>query len=374
MRWGTVVAAATAVAVGAGAVALLLGRRVSDLTLRPDAVAEGAAAGGPALRVHAVGAREVTLSRTPASARRGRYALEWPGGHAVVGEILRTGPQSVTRRLELSAGSTLGAGAEVELSPRVLRGDPGSACGLDYMDVVVDGELGAMPAWYVPAVRGTWVIAVHGRLADRRQALPVLPVLKRLHLPALVVSCRGDLGAPASPDGIGHFGETEWRDVEAAIRFAKEAGAGRVILYGWSLGASTVLQTAARSDYREEVAGLVLDSPVLDWSASVRGVAQRAGVPAALAELGALSAEGRTGVDQAGFARLADGTDLRAPTLLLHSTQDAVAPFASARRLAELRPDLVSLHPIAGAAHAALWNADPRGYEETLRRFLTPIL
>ena len=91
-------------------------------------------------------------------------------------------------------------------------------------------------------------------------------------------------------------------------------------------------------------------------------------------ELGALSAEGRTGVDQAGFARLADGTDLRAPTLLLHSTQDAVAPFATARRLAELRPDLVSLHPVAGAAHAALWNADPRGYEETLRRFLTPIL
>ncbi|MCX4746125.1 lysophospholipase [Kitasatospora sp. NBC_01287] len=375
MRWGTAVVAATAVAAAAGAAALLIGRRVSDLSLRPERSASGEPVGEPVLRVHELAAGEVTLTRTVASARRGRYALDWPGGHAVVGKVLRTGPQSVTRRLELTAGSPLTAGTEVELSPRVLRGDPGSACGLDYMDVLVDGELGALPAWYVPAVRGTWVIAVHGRLADRRQALPVLPLLKRLNLPALVVSYRGDQGAPASPDGIGHFGETEWRDVEAAIHFAKEAGAGRIVLYGWSVGAATVLRTAAESGYRHELAGLILDSPVLDWSASVRGVAARAGVPGAVAgQLGAWAAEGRTGVDPAGFARLADGAELAVPTLLLHSPQDAVAPFAAARRLAELRPDLVSLRSIPDAGHAALWNADPRGYEEALRRYLTPLL
>ncbi|WP_329568674.1 alpha/beta hydrolase [Kitasatospora sp. NBC_01266] len=375
MRWGTAVAAATAVAAGAGLAALLIGRRVSDLSLRPDPAEDGELRGEPVLRVHEVDTREVTLTRTVAAARRGRYALDWPGGHAVVGEVLRTGQQTVTRRLELTAGGPLTAGTEVELSPRVLRGDPGSACGLDYMDVLVDGELGALPAWYVPAVRGTWVIAVHGRLADRRQALPALPVLRRLNLPALVVSYRGDQGAPPSPDGIGHFGETEWHDVEAAIRFAKEAGAGRIVLYGWSVGAATVLRTAAESHYRDQLAGLILDSPVLDWSASVRGVAARAGLPGALAgRLGSLAAEGRTGVDPADFARLADGAELDVPTLLLHSPQDTVAPFAAARRLADLRPDLVSLRGIPDAGHAALWNADPRGYEEALRRFLTPLL
>ncbi|PYC73036.1 hypothetical protein C7C46_25370 [Streptomyces tateyamensis] len=372
MRWGTVIAAATTVVVGAGAAALLVGRRVSDLSLRPER-SEGE--GEPELRVHQVGTDRITLTRTTGTARRGRYALEWPGGHAVVGEVLRTDPQTVTRRLELTAGTAPSAGTEVELTNRVLRGDPGSACGLDYMDVVVDGELGALPAWYVPAVRGTWVILVHGVLADRRQALPVLPVLKRLQLPALAVSYRGDQGAPPSPDGIGHFGETEWRDVDAAIRFAKEAGAGRVVLYGWSVGAAAVLQTAARSDYRTSVAGLVLDSAVLEPAASVRGVAAASGVPGALAgQLGAWAAEGRTGVDLAGFARIAAGTDLAAPTLLLHSPQDEVSPWHGAQRLARRRSDLVSLHPVAGAAHAALWNADPAGYEEALRRFLTPIL
>jgi pimeloyl-ACP methyl ester carboxylesterase len=374
MRWGTVAAAAGTVVAGAGVAVLLIGRRVSDLTLRPEAAENGPVAGEPVLQVHRVTDREVTLTRSVASSRRGIYALDWPGGHAVVGEILATGPQTVTRRLERSAGSPPAAGAEVELSNRVLRGDPGSACGLDYMDVVVDGELGALPAWYVPAVRGTWVILVHGALADRRQALPVLPVLQRLRLPALVVSYRGDQGAPPSPTGIGHFGETEWRDVEAAVRFAKEAGAGRIVLYGWSVGATTVLQTAARSDFRDQLAALVLDSPVLEPTVSVRGVAARAGAGPVAGQLGAWAAQGRTGVDVAGLARIAAGTDLAAPTLLLASPQDTVAPIEAAERLAERRGDLVSLQTVRGAGHAALWNADPARYEELLRRFLTPIL
>ncbi|MDH6142083.1 pimeloyl-ACP methyl ester carboxylesterase [Kitasatospora sp. GP30] len=374
MRWGTVAAAAAAVVAGAGAAVLLVGRRVSDLALRPETAEHGPVAAEPVLRVHRMTAREVTLTRTVGSGRRGIYALDWPGGHAVVGDVLATDPQTVTRRIERSAGSPPADGAEVELSNRVLRGDPGSACGLDYMDVVIDGELGGLPAWYVPAVRGTWVILVHGALADRRQALPVLPVLRRLRLPALVASYRGDQGAPASPDGIGHFGETEWRDVDAAIRFAKEAGAGRIVLYGWSVGATTVLQTAARSDLRDHLAALVLDSPVLEPAASVRGVAARAGAGAVAGQLGAWAAQGRTGVDLAGLARIADGTDLAAPALLLASPQDGVAPFRDAERLAERRSDLVSLHAFPGAGHAGLWNADPARYEELLRRFLTPIL
>jgi hypothetical protein len=102
MRWGTVVATATAVAIGAGAAALLIGRRVSDLSLRPE---RAEPEGEPALRVNRLGTDEITLTRTVAAGRRGRFALEWPGGHAVVGEVLRTDQQTVTRRLELSAGS-----------------------------------------------------------------------------------------------------------------------------------------------------------------------------------------------------------------------------------------------------------------------------
>ncbi|MFE6055319.1 alpha/beta hydrolase family protein [Kitasatospora sp. NPDC056446] len=370
MRWGTAATVAAAV-VGAGAAVLVIGRRASERMVRPVAAVQES---GPVV-VRSLGAGRITFSRGPESLRPGRWAVEWDGGgHAVVEEVLHSDEQGVTRRLVRADRGTLAAGTEVRFTPRVHLGDPTAALGLAFTETAADGELGALPAWYLDGNRGTWVILVHGPEADRGQTLPVLPVLHRLGLPALAVTYRGDEGAPASPDGYSHFGETEWRDVEAAVRLALDNGAGRVILYGWSTGATTVLQTAARTAWSHAVRGLVLDSPVLDLPATARRDAERLGFRGAAAGLGALAAEGRTGVDLADFSRIADGTDLRVPTLLLHSPADRVSPFGSAERLAAARPDVVSLRPFPGADHATLWNSAPDHYTELLRRWLTPLL
>ncbi|RKT11170.1 hypothetical protein BX285_5105 [Streptomyces sp. 1114.5] len=370
MRWGTAAVVAAA-AVGAGAVVLVVGRRASERMVRPVATVQES---GPVL-VRSLGVGRITFSRSPESLRPGRWAVEWgEDGHAVVEEVLHSDEQGVTRRLVRADQGTLTPGTEVRFTPRVHLGDPTRALGLAYTETAVDGELGDLPAWYLDGKRGTWVILVHGPEADRRQTLPVLPVLDRLGLPALAVTYRGDEGAPASPDGYSHFGETEWRDVEAAIRLALGHGAGRVILYGWSVGATMVLQAAARSAWANAVSGLVLDSPVLDLPATARRDAERLGFKGAAAELGALAAQGRTGVDLADFARIAEGGDLRVPTLLLHSPSDRVSPFRSAERLAAARPDVVSLQSFPGADHATLWNTAPDRYTELLRRWLTPLL
>jgi uncharacterized protein len=262
----------------------------------------------------------------------------------------------------------------VSITPRVYVGDPRSALGMEYADVQVPGELGPMPAWYVPGIRDLWVVAVHGLGADRQQVLPVLPLLTAFQLPVLAVTYRNDEGAPRSPDGLWHFGESEWRDVEAAVRLALDGGARRVLIHGWSIGATMAMLTAARSPWSDVVGGLVLDSPILDWHDTVRRQATRRGVPGPLAELGARAAEGRSGVHPDTFARLARGEGLRVPTLLLHGPDDTVAPWRSAQRLAGLRDELVLLHAVPGAEHAALWNADPDGYENVLRRFLTSLV
>ncbi|WP_282202862.1 alpha/beta hydrolase family protein [Kitasatospora fiedleri] len=375
MRWGTAAVVAAAAA-GTGAAAfLLLGRRVSDRVVRPDP-ARGAFGPAPMkVKVHALGPGRVVLTATPDTLRPGHYALEWGGGgHAVVGEVLDNAGDRVVRRLERADGGTLAVGTEVRVTPRVLLGDPRTALGLDYAEVAVAGELGDLPAWRTAGIRGTWVVLVHGPGVDREQALPVLPLLHALRLPTLSVSYRGDAGTPAPPDGLGHFGETEWQDVDVAVRYALAQGATKVVLYGWSVGATIALHTAARSTWRDRIAGLVLDSPVLDWSETVRRGTTRSWSSPALGELGTLAAQGRTGVDLADFARIASGADLASPALLLHSPDDPVAPWSAARRLAEGRDDLVSLHPVPHAEHAALWNADPDGYTEALRRFLTPLL
>ncbi|WP_316527011.1 alpha/beta hydrolase family protein [Kitasatospora brasiliensis] len=368
MRWGT---AAVVAAAAVGAAVLVVGRRASERLVRP---ATAARESGPVL-VRDLAPGRVTFTRGPASLRPGRWAVEWgDGGHAVVEEILHSDERGVTRRLVRAERGTLTPGTEVRFTPRVLLGDPAEALGLAFTDTAAEGELGSLPAWRLDGKRGTWVILVHGPEADRGQTLPVLPLLHRLGLPVLSVTYRGDQGAPASPDGLSHFGETEWRDIESAVRLALDGGAGKVILYGWSLGATMVLQTAARSAWSHAIRGLVLDSPVLDLPASARRDAARAGYRGVAAELGALAAEGRTGVDLADFGRLADGTDLRVPTLLLHSPEDRIAPFRTAEKLAAVRHDVVSLRPFPGADHATLWNTAPDHYTELLRRWLTPLL
>ncbi|WP_371500013.1 hypothetical protein OG871_26680 [Kitasatospora sp. NBC_00374] len=366
MRWGTAAIVAAA-AVGTGAAVLLVGRRVAA-RVHPAGAELGP---GASLRVHRLAPGLVTLTRTPDSVRPGRYALEWgDNGHAVVGEPVATDAQTVTRRLERADVGTLATGTEVRMTPRVYRGDPLGAVGIAFEDAEVPGDLGPLPAWYIPAVRGTWVVLVHGPGGDRSQVLPVLPLLGSLQLPSLTVTYRGDRGAPAVAESHGRFGETEWVDVEAAVRTALASGASKVVLYGWSLGATLALRTAARSDWRGSISGLVLDSPVLDRPAT----AGRSGVPARLAALGASAARGRSGTDLADSARIADGGDLQVPVLLMYSPDDRVAPPQAAERLAEQAENLVSLHAVPEAGHAALWNADPDGYLESLRRFLTPLL
>ncbi|SEK96068.1 alpha/beta hydrolase family protein [Streptacidiphilus jiangxiensis] len=374
MGWGKAAAVVTASAVGAGVVALVAGRVVSEISVRSSGSAPASVGG---LRVHTVSPERVELTRAPETERPGVWALEWgTDGHVVVGDVLATSAQTVVRAIRPGMGGTAlpAPGETVVLTPWVLRGDPRSALGMEYSETAVATELGAMPAWYLPGLRDPWVIAVHGMGADRAQVLPLLPLFAQFKLPVLSISYRNDPDAPASPDGIGHFGETEWRDVEAAIRLAVDSGASRVLLYGWGVGATTALQAAERSPWREAVRGLVLDSPVLDFRGSVRRQALRRGVPQPLAELGMLAAEGRTGVDTASFDHLASGDGLHVPALVLHSPDDTIAPIEPVRRLASRRDDLVLFREFPGSEHEALWNSDPYGYEDILRRFVTPLL
>ncbi|MFH8803105.1 alpha/beta hydrolase [Streptomyces sp. NPDC017936] len=372
MRTVTATAAAVTAALAAGAVGVAAGRLASDAALK--APPGRPLPTEPRLTVHATAAGQIVLTRDLATLRPGTYGLSGDGSHAVVGPVLTTAPPSadtVVRRLERVTHGTLSAGDAVWLTPNLHVGNPSGALGLDHADVDVPGELGPLPAWFVPGARRTWVIAVHGLGATREQALNLVGFLHRRRFPVLALSYRGDLGAPRPPDGLNHFGEAEWRDVDAAMRYAVRYGAERVVLLGWSTGATMVLRAAVHSGLRDLVSGLVLDSPVLDWPATLRALAAARHTPGALLPLAVRAAQGRTGLTA---DRRDEAADLRVPTLLVHGPDDAVAPWSASRRLAGSRPDLVTLHTVPQAAHAAMWNADPDAYEEALRRFLTPLM
>ncbi|MGW4033524.1 alpha/beta hydrolase [Streptomyces sp. NPDC004838] len=375
MRPATATATAVTTLIGIGTAAVVAARYAGDAALK--ASPSRPLPGDPRLTVHGTAAGTVTLTRSLASLRPGTYGLDGDGVHAVVGPVFEGAPHdadAVVRRLEQVAHGSLEPGTRVRLTPRLHLGSPADALGIDHEDVAVPGELGPLPSWFVPGPRDTWVIAVHGLGATREHPMNLLPFLHGRRVPVLGLGYRGDPDAPRSPDGLGHLGDSEWRDLDAALRFAVRNGAARVVLYGWSTGATMALHAAADSVLRDRISGLVLDSPVLDKAATLRALAAARHTPGPLLPLAVRAARSRAGLNGGGPLAPDCAYAVRVPTLIFHGPDDTVAPWAPSRGLAAGRPDLVTLHTVLNAPHAAMWNADPARYEETLRRFLTPLM
>ncbi|WP_405944883.1 alpha/beta hydrolase family protein [Streptomyces sp. NBC_00932] len=375
MRPATATATAVTTLIGVGAAAAAAGRLAADAALK--APHGRALPAEPRLSVHATAPGRVTLTRCLASLRPGVYGLEGPGVHAVVGPVIDGGSataDTVVRRLDRVTYGTLAPGTKARLTPQVYVGDPRSALGIDHADVDIPAELGACPAWFVPGPRPTWVITVHGLGTGREQPMNVLGFLHRQQFAVLDISYRGDTGAPANPDGLGHLGASEWRDLDAAIRYAVRYGAERVVLHGWSTGAAMALHAAVGSGMRDRISGLILDSPVLDWEATLGALAAARRTPAFLLPLAVRAAQGRTGTNGDRLRAAADPRVLTVPTLVFHGPDDRVAPWRRSVEFAAGKPSLVDLRTVTGAPHGAMWNADPDGYEEAMRRFLTPLM
>ena len=149
----------------------------------------------------------------------------------------------------------------------------------------------------MPGARDTWVITVHGLGTTREHPMNVHAVPARASgAPSSTSATAATRTPPGRPTASSHLGDSEWRDLDAAIRYAVRYGAEQVVLHGWSTGASMALHAAANSALRDRISGLVLDSPVLDWEATLRGLAAARRTPAALLPLAVRAAQGRTGL------------------------------------------------------------------------------
>jgi predicted alpha/beta-fold hydrolase len=327
------------------------------------------------IRVRRVSGGTVALSRTPELARPLRLGLTWPTGHAVLGDIVSMDRTTVVRQVVEVSRGTLVPGVRGYANGYVYGGDPQEAHGLPFHDVVIPGELGNMPAWLVPPTtppRDTWVIAVHGRGAPRDEALRVLPTLAASGMPTLVVTYRNDVGAPHSLGRQYHLGDTEWRDVAAAVRYALTHGARDVVLYGWSMGGATVLTAMRRLAEPESSAirALILDCPVIDWVTTLRMHARRLALPPSWSWATLRLVERRIGVRLAQLDHRRYAPDLAVPVLTFLDRDDALVAPGPTLEFAANRPDLIDLVETRGGGHCRSWNLDPEAYEERLANFL----
>jgi uncharacterized protein len=376
-----VVAAVTGVAAAAlsaagtvGAAAFFARKVVTPDRLKPDDT-----------QILGVDGDSVTLALTVDSGQPGRYGMWFDEGrgHARVGEVLEVDQQAgrVRRVLEGVDAGELRVGP-CRWNQYYFPGDPQDALGLAFRDVEIESEVGMLAAWEVPAESASsrWAILVHGRGGTREECLRAVPVLHDLGFTALIPMYRNDIGAPSSSDGRYSLGLSEWRDLEAAMLYAVDAGAQEIVLVGWSMGAAIILQTLDRSWLSDRVKAVVLDAPVIDWADVLRhhGTLHKIPVP-----IGSLSRSliGRSwarrlvGVHQPLDVALTNwenrAGELKHRTLLIHSLDDEFVPVGPSVSLAAKRPDLVRFEPWQQARHTKEWNVDPDRWDAVVRDFLT---
>jgi uncharacterized protein len=365
-RRGLIVAAvALLVALAAGAA---LAWHFSSAVLVPDRSAWPADA-----TVDGLGPGRIVLSRSADTLRPGVYGLLWQGGHAILGEAIRSDADSVTRRLRHVDGYYLRPGMKVALDTDVYAGKPRQALGLPFSTVRVPGGLGSMPAWLIPGRSRTWAIVVHGLNGDQQAGLRIAPVLHRAGLPTMLISYREDLGAPPSPDGLHHMGQTEWRDLEAAVRYALRHGARRVVLAGYSMGGAIVAQFMQHSPLAGRAAGLLLDAPVLDWKSTLEYNARQMGLPSLLAVPVEGAIDVRIDPDWEGLDALRHPEAFRLPVLLFHGAEDGTVPISDSEEFARELPGRATIYRVPRADHTESWNVDPRLYDRRLNAFLRRI-
>jgi uncharacterized protein len=287
-----------------------------------------------------------------------------------------TGTADVTRDFRVLAGQAPRPGDVAELDRSAFPDDPEVALGLPVQEVTYGKA--ELAAWYVPGVATTWAILVHGKGEDRTEMLRMMQSTVGHGLPSLAITYRNDIGAQADDSGRYQFGRTEWADLDAAVRYAQERGADQLVLVGASMGGA-IIASYLQHVPEAPVSALVLDSPMLDFAATVsHGASQRSlpligHVPESLTWTAKRIATLRYDLDWSEYEYLTDTSWLHVPTLVIHGTNDKTVPLSLSRQLAQARPDHVELVVVPAAGHVASWNTDPDAYDAKLTRFLESV-
>jgi hypothetical protein len=316
----------------------------------------------------------------------GTLGLFWKGGYGQVGPVIGVEGMDVIRRYTQIEGvtppicrdGTLQTCPPVDLEGYAYPSDP-SNVDLEFEETTYNSPLGPIGAWVIPSDDAdTWTIHVHGWTAERREAIRLLPTIHSAGMTSMVIDYRNDPGAPRDPSGHYRFGQTEWEDVEGAIRYAVDHGAMSIILIGYSTGAAHSMAFLEHSELAGRVIGVVLDSPNILLAEAVRHGSQdlrfsgtNIRISRLVTEFGMWIADLRWKIDweTTNYVQRA-ATILTVPTLVFHGTSDHRVPISVSRQLESLAGEVLTLVESRAAGHVMSWNADPERYERYLGNFL----
>ncbi|WP_028279799.1 alpha/beta fold hydrolase [Arthrobacter sp. H5] len=326
--------------------------------------------------------RLLILDRTRETAARGVYNLWFETGDwvRVSDEVLDRGSSQIARVVTDAMHDFLPSAGDRFSWSGIYFANPADA-GLSAREISINTPAGAASAWLIQGDedRSTWAIHIHGLGSNRRGTLRGVQVAAEVGYTSLVISYRNDGEGPRLGNERSTLGVAEREDAEAAVDFAVQHGAQRIVLFGWSMGAAIALQVASRARERSVIVGLVLDSPVLNWIDVIKANCARSGLPAVAGHLATpwltldplarmVGLTGAVPLRELDWVQRA--AEFTVPTLIIHGTRDDSAPIWGSQALHDLRPDLVELAAFE-AGHTLSWNSDPKRWRSTVATWLS---
>jgi alpha-beta hydrolase superfamily lysophospholipase len=266
-------------------------------------------------------------------------------------------------------GAAAGINRDVWTSPDQL--------GLVSFDIAIGSEGAEYPAWVIPSTSETWAVLIHGKGGYPPEMLRMTTTLHERGINALLISYVNDPGVPASSDGRYGYGTIEVPQVEAALEYAQDQGAERIILGGASHGAAVALGTLQTSDLAGSIEAVILDSPPADLVTNIDAIGDTRSlpvvglpIPESVETVAMWVAELRYGIDFDDYDWLSEADQMAAPTLIFQGGLDTTVDQSVARELAAAMGSTATLVEQPEAQHVGSWNVDPAAYDAAITAFL----
>ncbi|GEL15250.1 alpha/beta hydrolase [Pediococcus cellicola] len=216
------------------------------------------------------------------------------------------------------------------------------------------------------------VILAHGYHHAHEQMIPYAKLFMDLGYNVLMPDARGHGISDGNIIGFG------WLDRRDYIKWIKEVNARsktpqKIVLFGISMGAATVLATAGEADLPDNVVAVVEDS---GFSSAQKEFSYRLGhhyyLPPFLSTFVSLmtSVTGGYSLKEADIAHQA--ANIKIPVLMIHGDADRYVPI---EMMAEIKASLAKQlpkesHRVSGVDHVASRKHDPKKYHQTIETFL----
>lgn len=264
--------------------------------------------------------------------------------------------------------------------PQVARlaSDPMTARNLPYDDVTFASADGLVQVhgWWIPAGSSDrTVVLSHGYGANREESwVPMYDIASLLHGLQYNVLMFDYGYADSSGRLPATGGVTESEQLLGALRFARAQGSRELVVWGFSMGAGTALQTALKTDL---IDGMILDSTFIPDADSIYYNLKRyVSLPKSLS----IELLSRL-VPMFAGTRLEDipsseamSTSFGYPVLVIYGTADDKSPASISESVAAAQTNPLSqLWTVPGAIHEMIFRTHPEEYVRRTSEFLQTI-